>query len=84
MKTTSKNFPPLQNFLPPLLLKRILLDIFFMTSHLDSHGTTYIKPDMLSGVQTGNGIQHVDIIYVVLGMCTQTEKTPFVCKDDYC
>ena len=26
-----------------------------MTSHLNSHGTTDIKPEMLSGVQTGNG-----------------------------
>ena len=26
-----------------------------MTSHLDSHKTTDIKPEMLSGVQTGNG-----------------------------
>ena len=31
-----------------------------MTSHLDSHGTTDIKLEMLSGVQTGNGIQHVE------------------------
>ena len=29
-----------------------------MTSHLDSHTITDVKPDMLSGVQTGNGIQH--------------------------
>ena len=29
-----------------------------MTSHLDSHGTTDIKPEMLSGVQTGNGTPH--------------------------
>ena len=29
-----------------------------MTSHLDSHGTTDVILDMLSGVQTGNGIQH--------------------------
>ena len=29
-----------------------------MTSHLDSHMTTDVKPDMLSGVQTGNGIPH--------------------------
>ena len=26
-----------------------------MTSHLDSHKTTDVKPEMLSGVQTGNG-----------------------------
>ena len=29
-----------------------------MTSHLDSHTTTDVKPDMLSGDQTGNGIPH--------------------------
>ena len=29
-----------------------------MTSHLDSHTTSDVKPDMLSGVQTGNGIPH--------------------------
>ena len=29
-----------------------------MTSHLDSHTTTDVKPDVLSGVQTGNGIPH--------------------------
>ena len=29
-----------------------------MTSHLDSYTTTGVKPDMLSGVQTGNGIPH--------------------------
>ena len=39
-------------------LKRILPEFFFMTSHLDSHKTTDIKPEMLSGVQTGNGTPH--------------------------
>ena len=29
-----------------------------MTSHLDSHTTTDVKPDTLSGVQIGNGIPH--------------------------
>ena len=30
-----------------------------MTSHLNSHRTTDIRPEMLSGVQTGNGtLQH--------------------------
>ena len=42
----------------PPHLKRILPDFFFMTSHLDSHKTTDIKPEMLSGVQTGNGSPH--------------------------
>ena len=28
-----------------------------MTSHLDSHRITDIKPEKISGVQTGNGIQ---------------------------
>ena len=29
-----------------------------MTSQLDSHMQTDVKPDMLSGVQTGNGVPH--------------------------
>ena len=29
-----------------------------MTSHVEGHTTTDVKPDMLSGVQTGNGIPH--------------------------
>ena len=29
-----------------------------MTSHFNSHRTTDIKPEMLSGVQTGNGTPH--------------------------
>ena len=29
-----------------------------MTSHLDSHKTTDIKPEMLSGVQPGDGTPH--------------------------
>ena len=29
-----------------------------MTSHLNSNGTTYIKLEMLSGVQTRNGTPH--------------------------
>ena len=29
-----------------------------MTFHLDSHMTTGVKPDILPGVQTGNGIPH--------------------------
>ena len=29
-----------------------------LSSSLDSHGTTDIKPEMSSGVQTGNGTSH--------------------------
>ena len=29
-----------------------------MTSHLDGHTTTDVKPEMIQGVQTGNGIPH--------------------------
>ena len=42
-------FPPPHKKLP---------EIFLMTSHLDSNTTTDVKPDMLSGVQTGNEIPH--------------------------
>ena len=42
----------------PPHFKRILPKVFFMTSYLDSHKTTDINPEMLSGVQTGNGTPH--------------------------
>ena len=29
-----------------------------MTSHRDSHTATDVKPEMIQGVQTGNGIPH--------------------------
>ena len=44
---------------PPTKVPKILL----MTSHLDSHTTTDVKPDMLSGVQTGNGIPPVSRVF---------------------
>ena len=42
MKTTSK-------------IQEYYLHFFLITFHLDSHRTTVIKPEMLSGVQTRNG-----------------------------
>ena len=53
-----------------------------MTSHLNSHGTTDIKPEMLSGVQTEMELYMINLIYVALLMCEQTEKMTFSCKDD--
>ena len=55
MKRNLKNWPPL-----PL---KIYLKFLLMTSPLDSHTKTDVKPEMLSGVQTGNkhntcGIAH--------------------------
>ena len=41
---------------PPL--KEYYLNFFLITFHLDSHGTTDIKPETLSGVRTGNGTPH--------------------------
>ena len=43
--------------LPPPPLKK-LPEFFLMTSYLDSQTRTDVKPDMLPGVQTGNGIPH--------------------------
>ena len=48
-----------------------------MTSHLNSHRTTVIKPEMLSGVQNGNGTSHDK--YNIRGIA-QTEKMKFSCK----
>ena len=49
-----------------------------MTSQVNSHRTTDIKPEMLSGVQTGNGTPHDK--YNKRGIAhAQTNK-----KDDIC
>ena len=53
-----------------------------MTSHLDSHGRTDIRPEVLSVVQTGNGIQNVEYDIQALRMCTHTEKTTFKDKEN--
>ena len=37
--------------------------IFLMTSHHDSHTKTDVKPEMIPGILTGNGIPH-DKYYV--------------------
>merc|ERR1711954_184270 len=58
MKTNLKMKTTLNLIYLPHPLKRILPEIFLMTSHLNSHRTTDIKPEMLSGVQTGNGSPH--------------------------
>ena len=57
MKTTIKTKTTLNLIYLAHPLKRILPEIF-LTSHLNSHRTTDIKPEMLSGVQTGNGTLH--------------------------
>ena len=50
---------PSKFFCPPLPLPlKNYLKFFLMTSHRNSHTTTDIKPEMLSGVQTGNGTPH--------------------------
>ena len=54
-----------------------------MTFHLNSHRTTDIKPEMLSGVQTGNATPH-DKYNIRGSMPEQIEKTTFSCKDDKC
>ena len=54
MKMTLKTKMTSKNNLPPYL-REYYLNFFFMTSHLDSHRTTDIKPEMFLGVQTGNG-----------------------------
>ena len=64
-------------------LQEYYLQFFMMTFHLDSHMTTDIIPEMLSGVQTGNGTPHDKYKrYSALPMHAQTEKTTFSCKGD--
>ena len=53
-KQPLKRKRPPKNNLPPPHLREYYL-IFLMTSHLNSHRTTDIKPELLSCAQTGNG-----------------------------
>ena len=53
-----------------------------MTSHLDGHITTGLKPDMLSGIKTGNRMPHDPKMYMALRMETHAEKTTFSSKKD--
>ena len=78
MKATSIIGLPPQIILPTLPLKSYL-NFIGMTSHLDSHTTTDVKPDMLSGVQTKNGFHMIDIIYVALP-CVHKQKKYMECK----
>ena len=56
-----------------------MLKIFYLTQSKDRD----IKPEIMPGVQAGNGIPH-DICrkYAALPMHAQTENTTFSCKDD--
>ena len=50
-----------------------------MASHLDSHTTTAVKPDMLSGVQTGVGIPHDRYnIRGIVHVCTNRKDDIFM------
>ena len=54
-----------------------------MTIHLDCYATTDCKPEVLSGVETGNRIPHDEWnLRGIAHMYTYTEKTTFLCKDD--
>ena len=80
MKMTLKIGPPLQFlcvfFCPPHIPLKNYLNFFLMTSHLDSHTTTYVKPEMIPGVLTGNGIPHdkYDVRSIAHAQCTHRQK----------
>ena len=55
-----------------------------MTSLLDSHMTTYLKPNMLSGVQTGNGIPHDKYdVHGIAHACTNRKDDIFMKRQLY-
>ena len=80
IKNNLKNEDDIKNIIcPPPQLKEYYLKFFLMTFHLNSHGTTDIKPEMFSGVQTGNGTPHDK--YNICGIahaCTNREDNIFV------
>ena len=48
-----------------------------MTSHINSHRTTDIKPEMLSGAQAGNGTPH-DKFYVRCIAHARTNRKDYI------
>ena len=58
MKKTKKIYPPLQFFFAPSPPLKNYQRFLSMTSRGDSHTTTDVKPEIIPGVQTGNGIPH--------------------------
>ena len=63
---------------PPLPLKNNL-KICLMTSHLDRQTTTDVKPDMIPGFQTRNGIPHDKyIIRNIAHAHTNRKDDPFM------
>ena len=64
--------------MPAPHLREYYLNFFLMTSHLNSHRTTDIKPEMLSGVQTGNGTPHDE--YNIYGNAhARTNRKDYIC-----
>ena len=61
MKTTLKTKKTSKKKLAPHI-KEYYLKVFSMTSHPYSHGTTDIKTEMLSGVQTGKELHMTNMI----------------------
>ena len=53
-----------------------------MTSHLNSHGTNNIKPEMLSGVQTENETPHDKYNIRSIAQFTHKQKTQHFHVDD--
>ena len=79
MKTTLKTKTTLNLIYLPPHLREYYLKFFLMTSHLNSHRTTDIKPEMLSGVQTGNGTPHDK--YDIRGIAhAWTNRKDYICK----
>ena len=77
MKTTTKMNKTLK--INDGLKRKHYLNTFLRTSQLDSLTTTDVKPEMLSGVQTGNGIPHY--IYDIRGIahaCTNRKDNIFM------
>ena len=80
-KNNLKNKDNLKKIICPPHLRDYYLNIFLMTSHLNSCRTTNIKPEMLSVVQKME-LHIINIIYAALTLRERTEKTTFSCQED--
>ena len=54
----------------------------FMTPHLDSHSTKYLKQDLLSVSKPEKEFHVMEEMYTALRMCMCAEKTTNLGKDE--
>ena len=82
MKTTSKIAPPPKKFVWPPPLKKIYLKFFWWLLTMTATPQLMLNRKWYQSFKPEMEFHMINIMYVALPMCAQTEKTTFSCKDE--